>query len=92
MATNGRIPISEILHTSSGKRKFQPDNRNDCENYNDNDDDEWLLEFNKKGNVVYVKHCKVLIDPIAESKDKKKGRKTYKKVIHVETEVDRQLN
>ena len=41
---------------------------------------------------MYVKHCKVLIDPIAESKDKKKGRKTYKKVIHVETEVDRQLN
>ena len=36
-----------------------------------------------------MKHCKVLIQPIAESKDKKKGTKTDKKVVHVETEEER---
>ena len=44
-------------------------------NYNDNDGDKWFLSFDEKGNDVYMKHCKVLIEPIAESKDKKKGTK-----------------
>ena len=38
-----------------------------------------------------MKHCKVLIEPIAESKDKKKGTKTDKKVVHVEGEEERDL-
>ena len=33
-----------------------------------------------------MKHCIVLIEPIAESKDEKKGTKTDKKVVHVEME------
>ena len=33
-----------------------------------------------------MKHCKVLIEPIAESKDKKKCTKSDKKVMHVERE------
>lgn len=44
--------------------------------YSDSNDDEWLLRFDKKGNDVYRKHSKVLIEPIAEGNDKKKGRKT----------------
>ena len=44
--------------------------------YSDSNDDEWLLRFDKKGNDVYRKHSKVLIESIAEGKDKKKGRKT----------------
>ena len=40
IATNGRVPVSEGLHVASGKGKFQPDNRNGCEKYNDSDDDE----------------------------------------------------
>ena len=40
ITTNERIPISEGLQASSGKRKFQSDNRNGCEKYNDSDDDE----------------------------------------------------
>ena len=44
-------------------------------NYNDNDDDKWFLRFDEKGNDVYMKNCKVLIEPTAESKDKKKGTK-----------------
>ena len=44
--------------------------------YSDSKDDEWLLRFDKKGNDVYRKHRKVLIEPIAEGKDKKEGRKT----------------
>ena len=36
-----------------------------------------------------MKHCKVLIEPIAESKDKKKGTKTDKKLVHVEREEER---
>ena len=38
---------------------------------------------------MYMKHCKVLIEPIAESEDKKKGMKTYNKVVHVEKEEER---
>ena len=49
IATNGRIPISEGLQVVSGKGKFQPDNRNGCEKYNDSDDNEWFLSFDKKG-------------------------------------------
>ena len=33
-----------------------------------------------------MKYCKVLIEPIAESKDKKKGMRTDNKVVHVERE------
>ena len=44
-------------------------------NYNDNDDDKWFLRFDEKGNDVYMKNCKVLIEPTAESKDKKNGTK-----------------
>ena len=36
-----------------------------------------------------MKHCQVLIEPIAESRHKKKGTKTDKKVVHVEREEDR---
>ena len=55
--------------------KFQPDNRNGFEKYNDSDDNEWFLGFDKKGKDVYMKHCKVLIEPIAESKDKSYGER-----------------
>ena len=47
-ATNGRIPISEKVKAASGKGKFQPDNRNRCERYNDSDDDEWFLRIDRK--------------------------------------------
>ena len=33
---------------------------------------------------IYIKQCKVFIEPIAESKDKKEGTKTDKKVVHAE--------
>ena len=36
-----------------------------------------------------MKLCKVLIEPIAESKDKKKGMKNDNKVVHVEREEER---
>ena len=36
-----------------------------------------------------MKHCKVLIEPIAESKNKKKGTKTDKKVVNTENEEER---
>ena len=36
-----------------------------------------------------MKHCKVLIEPIAESKHKEKGTKTDNKVVHVEKEEER---
>ena len=36
-----------------------------------------------------MKQCKVLIELIAESKDKKKGPKTDKKVAHMEREEER---
>ena len=36
-----------------------------------------------------MKHCKVLIEPIDDSKDKKKGMKTDKKVVHEEREEER---
>ena len=36
-----------------------------------------------------MKHRKVLIETISESKDKKKGAKTDKKVVHVEREGER---
>ena len=36
-----------------------------------------------------MKHCKVLIEPIAESKHKKKVMKTDNKVVHVEREKGR---
>ena len=49
ITTNGRIPISEGLQVASGKGKFQPDNRNGCEKYNDSNDDEWFLRFDEKG-------------------------------------------
>ena len=42
----------------------------------------------KKGNDVYMKHSKVLIESIAESKDKKKGTKPDKKLVHVEREEE----
>ena len=89
ITNNGRIPILEGLQAASGKGKFQPDNRNGYEKYNDSDDDEWFLGFDEKGNDVCMKHCKVLIEPIAESKHKKKGMKTNNKVVHVEKEEER---
>ena len=33
---------------------------------------------------MYIKHCEVLTEPIAESKGKKKGTKADKKVVHIE--------
>ena len=89
ITTNGRIPISEGLQDASGKGKFQPGNRNDCEKYNDSDGDEWFLGFDQKRKGVYMKHCKVLIEPIAENKHKKKGTKADNKVVHVEREEER---
>ena len=38
---------------------------------------------------MYLKHCTVLIEPIADSKHKKKGTKTDNKVVHVEREEER---
>ena len=61
-----KTPISEGLLAASGKGKFQPDNKNSCKKYNDSDDDQLVLGFDKKRNHVYMKYCKV-----AESKDKK---------------------
>ena len=58
ITTTGRIPISEDLQVASGIRKFQPDNRNGCEKYNDSDDDEWFLGFEEKGNYVYINNVK----------------------------------
>ena len=43
ITTNGRISISEGLQAASGKGKFQSDNRNGCEKYNDSDGNEWFL-------------------------------------------------
>ena len=43
-----------------------------------------VLRGDEKGNDLYMKHCKVLKGPIAESKDKKKGTKADKKVVHME--------
>ena len=40
----------------------------------------------KKG---YMKNCKVLIEPIAENKQKKKGTKTDNKIVHVKREEER---
>ena len=82
--TNRKIPISEDLQAASGKEKFQPDKRNGCEKYNESDDHLRFIGLNQKGNDVYIKQCEVLIEPIAESKDKKKGTKTDKKVVHIE--------
>ena len=48
-----------------------------------------VLGLGEKGKDVYIKHCKVLIDPIAESKNKKKGMKTDNKVVHVEKKEER---
>ena len=36
-----------------------------------------------------MKHCKVLIEPATGSKDKRKGAKTDKKVVHVERKEER---
>ena len=38
---------------------------------------------------MYMKHCKVLIKAVAESKDKRKCTKTDNKVVHVEREEER---
>ena len=61
-ATNRRILILEGLQTASGKGKFQPDNRNGCEKYSYGDDNEWFLRCKEKGNNVYMKYCKVLLE------------------------------
>ena len=60
IATHGRISISEGLQAASSEGKLQPDNRNGCERYNNSDDNECFLGFNKKGNDLYMKHCKLL--------------------------------
>ena len=38
---------------------------------------------------MYMEHCKIFSKPIAKSKDKKKGTKTDKKVVHGEREEKR---
>ena len=53
IAISRKIPISEGLQAATGKGKFQPDNRNGCEKYNDSDDNEWFLSFDEKGNDVW---------------------------------------
>ena len=40
IATNRKIPISEVLRAASGKEKFHLDDRNGCEKYNDGYDNE----------------------------------------------------
>ena len=40
---------------------------------------------------MYMKRCKVLIGPIAESKDKNNSTKIDEKVVHVEREEDPQV-
>ena len=42
-----------------------------------------------KKRKMYIKHCKVLIEHIAESKSKKKFMKTDNKVVHVERKEER---
>ena len=59
---------------------------------NNRDDDALFFGFDKKGNDVCMKYCKVLIDAIAESKAKKKGSKTDKEVVDLEREEERDLN
>ena len=81
--------MADGLKAAFGKGKFQPDNRNGSEKYNDSDDDEWFLGFDEKGKDVYRKHCNVLIETIAESKNKKKGMKTDNKEMHAEQEEER---
>ena len=78
--------MSEGLQAASGKGKFQLDNKNGCEKYNRSDDIEWFLGSDKKGNDLYMKQCKVLIEPISERKDRKKGTKTDRNVVLVEKE------
>ena len=50
---------------------------------------EWFLGFDEKGKDVYMKHCRDLIQPIAESNHKKKYTKTDNRVVHVEREEER---
>ena len=69
ITTNRRIPTSEGVQPASGEGKFQPDNLNGCEKYNDSDDNEWFLGFDEKEKDMHMKYCKVLTEPIAESKD-----------------------
>ena len=66
IATNERIPISEGVKVASGKEKFHSDNRSGYDKHNDRDENEWFLGFGKKGNDVYMKHYKVLIEPIED--------------------------
>ena len=47
------------------------------------------LGFDEKEKDVYMKHCKVLIEHIAESKSKKTFMKTDNKVVHVERKEER---
>ena len=63
ITTNARIPISEGLQVACGKEKFQSDNRNGCEKYNDIDVHECFLGFDEKGKDMYMKHYTVLIEP-----------------------------
>ena len=88
IATNGRILITDGLQAASGKGKFQADNKNGCGKYEDSVD-KWFSGFDKKENDVYRKQCKILIESIAESKDKNKGTKTDKRVVDVEREEER---
>ena len=89
IATNGRILITDGLQAASGKGKFRTDNRNGCGKYEDSVDDKWFSGFAEKENDVYRKQCKILIESIAESKDKNKGTKTDKRVVDVEREEER---
>ena len=45
ITTNGTISISEGLQAASGKGKFQPDNKNGSEKYNDSFGNEWFWGF-----------------------------------------------
>ena len=80
-----------VLQAASGKEIFQPDYRSGCEKYDESGGNERFLRLDGKGIDMYMKHCKVLIEPIAESKNKKKGRKTDKKVKLAEREEERDL-
>ena len=57
----------DVLRISSNNNHNNNNNRIGCEKCNDSDDDGWFSRFDEKGSDVYMKHCKVLIEPIKES-------------------------
>ena len=88
IATNGKSLYQKVYRLPLVKESFSLIIEM-IEKYSNSDDDEWFLGFDKKGKSVYIKPCNVLIEPIAESKHKKKCTKTDNKVVHLEREEER---